>query len=181
MYSKFALRDAGIIAAAVALWFGVADASRGSDLWSDLAGFTAGIGLGAAAYLIHEWGHFLGGIAVGAHFRAPTSLASASLFTFESSRSTRPQFLVMSIGGFVATAAVLAAYYLFLPDGLLATRIARGSVAFGSSKGASSRVALGGSDMRTPFAPLLAAIVLAAPSALGQDWFSCFCARQRTL
>jgi hypothetical protein len=37
------------------------------------------------------------------------------------------QFLVMSFSGFAATALVVWAYHVHLPDGLLATRVARGA------------------------------------------------------
>ena len=63
---------------------------------------------------------------------APKTLKTGFLFSFDSHQNNLRQFLVMSFSGFAATALVIWAFYTFLPDGLLATRVARGVVLFGA-------------------------------------------------
>lgn len=57
-------------------------------------------------------------------------LSSAFLFRFEAETNTLAQFVVMSLAGFAATAVAVRLFYAWLPDDLLATRIARGGVLF---------------------------------------------------
>ena len=68
----------------------------------------------------------------GSRVEAPKTLKTGFLFSFDSRENDLRQFLVMSFSGFAATALVIWAFYTFLPDGLLATRVARGVVLFGA-------------------------------------------------
>ena len=52
------------------------------------------------------------------------------LFSFDTQRNSRSQFLVMSVGGFIVTGLALVFAYQALPDGLQATRVARGAILF---------------------------------------------------
>ena len=130
MFWKLALRDAVLIAATALLWLGVAPLSAGPGFVADLAGVAAGIAVGACAFLLHEWGHLLGGLATRSEVRAPASLRSVYLFSFDSKKNSRKQFLVMSFSGFAVTAAAIAFAYGVLPGELLASRVARGLVVF---------------------------------------------------
>jgi len=130
MFAKLAVRDGIIVGVAAALWWAFAESSAGSGLLADLTGLIVGFGLGASAYLFHEWGHIAGAAASGGVLRPGAGLHSVSNFQFDTEQSTRAQFLWMSLGGFIATGLFLWGYYVLLPDGLLATRVARGSIAF---------------------------------------------------
>jgi hypothetical protein len=130
MFGKLAARDFTIVASAAALWWLLAGSSAGDGLLADLSGFVAGVGFGASAYLIHEWGHIAGAVASGGIVHPGPGLHSPSVFRFDTEHSSRAQFLWMSLGGFVATGGLLCSAYVLLPDGLLATRLARGIVAF---------------------------------------------------
>jgi hypothetical protein len=130
MFARLAARDATIVALAGGLWWLLASSSAGSGLAADLSGWVAGIAFFAAGYLIHEWGHVAGAFASSSVVQPGPGLHSPSVFRFDTDRNTRPQFLWMSLGGFVATGVLLWVAYGALPDGLLASRVARGGIAF---------------------------------------------------
>lgn len=130
MWTKLLARDAGLVLAAGLLWHLLAARSAGDGWQADLAGVTAGFAVGIAAFLLHEWGHGLAALLAGSHLRPASSLHSPFRFQFDSRRNGRGQFLAMSLGGFLVTAAALGVAYGLLPDGWLATRIARGMVGF---------------------------------------------------
>ncbi len=130
MLARFALRDFLIIALTLTLWWLLAARSAGSGAVADFSGWLVGLLMGVCAYLAHEWSHYLGAVAMGSRVGVGTNLASGFLFSFESEGNSVSQFVVMSVSGFVATAAVLFAYYTYLPDAYLATRVARGGVVF---------------------------------------------------
>lgn len=132
MFQKFAVRDAIIVAAAVAAWVAIADLSAGTGPVADLSGVVAGFLVGASSFVLHEWGHLLAGWAAGGVARPNSHLKSGFLFSFDDKNSLA-QFLVMSIGGFAVTGFFVWLAYLRLPDGLLATRVARGAIAFQAS------------------------------------------------
>jgi len=129
MYSKLALRDAVLITISGMAWWWLAGTSAlgaGGSMLGDLTGLVVGLMVGACIYLLHEWGHALGGFATGATLHPPASLKAISLFSFDSKRNTKRQFTVMSLSGFVVTALGVAFAYGVLPDGQLATHVARG-------------------------------------------------------
>lgn len=130
MLLRFALRDLVIVALATSAWWGLAARSAEAGFVADLSGWIVGILLFACAYLAHEWSHYLGAVASGAAVGIGENLASGFLFSFGSEGNTLSQFVVMSLGGFVATGAAVAFFYLGLPDAYLATRVARGGVLF---------------------------------------------------
>jgi len=133
MIGKMALRDLAIAALAMMMWRWVAGASAGEGMLADLAGLVAGLGVGICGYLLHEWGHLSGALATRSAIEMPKTLKSVSLFSFDSKRNDKRQFLVMSFSGFAATALVVWGFYTWLPDGLLASRIARGVAMFGAT------------------------------------------------
>jgi hypothetical protein len=130
MLRRFLIRDGAIVSGAVVLWWLVAGVSAGTGWVADLTGWVAGLGLTACAYLAHEWAHYLGAVATGSKVPLGTNLASAFMFSFDSNGNSLLQFVVMSVSGFVATAAAVWLFYGFLPDAWLATRVARGGVIF---------------------------------------------------
>ncbi len=129
-YTRFIARDGGLLALAIALWWLLAERSAGAGATADFAGFVAGAMLGVAAYLLHEWGHVIGGLASGSAMTAAGPLSSRYLFRYDAEKNSLGQFLVMSSGGFLVTAAIVWAYHVYLPDGLLASRVARGASLF---------------------------------------------------
>jgi hypothetical protein len=128
MFTKILARDLTIIALAALLWRVAAGASATPGFAGDLAGVLTGAMLGVCAYLLHEWGHLAGARLAGSSVRPARSLASGFLFSFDSRANTRRQFLSLSLGGWSATALALGIAYAKLPDGLFATRVARGVV-----------------------------------------------------
>lgn len=129
MLPKLAVRDLVLVAVAGLLWWGLAGYSGGGGWTADLAGLV-GLPLGLVAYVLHEWGHLAGAVASGSRVRFAGRLSSPFVFSFDSRSNSRRQFLVMSAGGFIMTGAAVWAVYALLPDGLLASRVARGTVLF---------------------------------------------------
>lgn len=130
MLLRFALRDLSIVGLTFLLWGLLADKSAGQSALADLSGWVVGLLMFVCAYLAHEWSHYLGAIAMRSQVHTGTNLASGFLFSFDAEDNSLAQFVVMSISGFVATAAVIFAFYSFLPDAYLATRVARGGALF---------------------------------------------------
>jgi hypothetical protein len=129
MIWKFVLRDTALVAAAVAAWWGMADASRGTGPVADLVGVVCGGLAGAVAFVLHEWGHYLAGLAAGGRLPVATSLKSPFLFDIDAGNGVRP-FTILSLGGFAVTVGGIVFVYSLLPDELLATRVVRGIVLF---------------------------------------------------
>jgi len=127
MFQKLAARDSAIIGATALLWWAFADASAGRGMLADFVGLLVGLAVGASIYLLHEWGHTLGGLLSGSVVHANPSLRAISLFSFDSKRNSRSQFAIMSLSGFAVTALAVLFSYGVLPDGLLASRVARGA------------------------------------------------------
>ncbi len=130
MFSKIAVRDALLLVVVALLWTFVAPLSAGGGALADLSGLLVGLAVGVATFLLHEWGHLLGGLASGSEVRAPKSLRSAYLFSFDTKANSRRQFLIMSVGGFIVTGAAIWLAYFVMPGELLATRVARGAIVF---------------------------------------------------
>ena len=126
MYAKLFARDLAIVAALVALWRLASGLSAGGGPVADLSGLLVGAALGACALPLHEWGHFLGAVASRSEMRPAESLRRLFAFSFDSRSNSLRQFLAMSFGGWVGTAAAVWVAYAVLPPELLATRVARG-------------------------------------------------------
>jgi hypothetical protein len=130
MFLRLFVRDSIIAALVVFGWWAGSAVSAGSGPAADLLGVVLGVGAGVVAYLGHEWGHLLGALAMRSTVSAPSSLASRYLFSFDSRRNGKAQFLVMSFSGFAVTGVAIWVAYGWMPDELLCTRVARGSVMF---------------------------------------------------
>lgn len=130
MLGKLALRDSGILTLAALLYLLLAPLSAGAGMLGDLTGIVAGLAIGLATFLLHEWGHLLGALASRSQVRLPERLGSVYLFSYDSKGNDRRQFVIMSLSGFAVTGLAVWAVYALLPDGQLATRVARGAVLF---------------------------------------------------
>jgi hypothetical protein len=126
MYAKLFARDLAIVATIVALWSLGAGLSAEEGPVADLIGVLLGATLGACALPLHEWGHFLGGLASRSAMRPAESLRKVFAFSFSSRLNSQRQFLAMSFGGWAGTAAAVWVAYGLLPSELLASRVARG-------------------------------------------------------
>ncbi|MEZ4332355.1 MAG: hypothetical protein R3F35_11410 [Myxococcota bacterium] len=135
MLKRFVLRDGVIVAIACLGWALLAPASGGTGWTADLAGWIAGLLATVCAYLAHEWSHYLGALATRSRAPLAEHLASPFLFRFEAETNGLLQFVGMSLAGFAATAIAVWLAYTWLPDALLATRIARGGALFLASLG----------------------------------------------
>lgn len=129
MFVRLALRDLAIVSAVAVAWIALGDLSAGPGVVADLLGVVLGLALVAVCYAGHEWGHLGGALATRSVVLAPERLSALSLFSFDSKRNTRSQFLAMSFAGFAMTGVALVLVYGLLPGDWLATRVARGGVA----------------------------------------------------
>lgn len=84
----------------------------------------AGALVAFSGFLLHEWGHLLGGLSRRARMQPADGVLSIFLFKFDSSVNSREQFLAMSIGGFISSALAVAVLLAILSFNLLADQIA---------------------------------------------------------
>ncbi len=99
----FVLRDLSLALAVLSLfaaadaWYVVTEFAAAAVL-SVLVALLAGTAL---AFLIHEWGHYIGGLLSGSHMRLG-KLSAPTLFSFDFDKNTQGQFQWMSAGGNIA-------------------------------------------------------------------------------
>lgn len=167
MFARFALRDATLVAVAALVWWIAAHASGGAGPVSDFTGVVAGLLVGATGFVLHEWGHLVGALVTGSAVRGNANLRSSFLFSFDAKRNSLRQFLVMSVGGFVVTGLLVWAFYTFLPDHLLASRVARGVVLFQAFLGVVLELPLVALALAKGAIPEQAAVKVRAPGAPG--------------
>ncbi|MEM7660725.1 MAG: hypothetical protein AAF292_00645 [Pseudomonadota bacterium] len=125
-FSQFAARDAAILATTIFAWSTLGSLSLNDGLAAEMAGAGLGLAAGICAWLVHEWGHLVVGTAAGAKFRVPDRLTSVYLFGFDKNQNSKSQFLLMALGGFVATAACVWFSLTALPQDWMATSVLRG-------------------------------------------------------
>jgi hypothetical protein len=131
MIWKLAARDLAFVVATLAVWRLDAAVRDGDGVLPLAAGVTAGALATVAGYLAHEWGHLPAALASGSVVHLPERVASVFLFHYDVSRNGRRQFLVMSCGGFVASALVIALFLVALPLDALAGRVTLGLTLLG--------------------------------------------------
>ena len=107
-FAGFVLRDAALVALAGAL-VALDASSRAAGRPSVALGLASGVLVALGSFLLHEWGHWLGAVLTGARVHRPRTVLSPFLFWFDTSSSTRAQFLSMSVGGYAATGLAVAA------------------------------------------------------------------------
>lgn len=118
-------RDLLFVAITALLWAMTLQAA-GSDTPGALAlhGLT-GLMTVLLGYLLHGWGHLLGAWIGRSVVHLPQrAWSSPFLFRFDTGQNNRQQFLLMSAGGFIASALVVAALFWVLPHNFLASRAA---------------------------------------------------------
>ncbi len=125
------LRDAALLAGALALWCADAALRAESGVLPVVVAVATGAGTALCGYLAHEWGHLLGALVGGARVHLPPNAWTVFLFRFDADCNTRAQFLRMSVGGFAATAVVVALLVAVLPMEALSGRVALGLTALG--------------------------------------------------
>jgi hypothetical protein len=115
MPRALAVRDLLLLAATLALW--AADAAlRGTGgALPIVVAIATGAMTALSGYLAHEWGHLLGARLARSRVALPDTPWSVFLFKFDTGHNDRSQFLAMSMGGFVASAAVTAFLLAVLP------------------------------------------------------------------
>ena len=125
-FRRFAARDAAILAVTIIAWLLAGPLSTGKGIGAEMAGAGLGLTAGICCWLLHEWGHLAAGSLAGARFRVPESLGSVYLFGFDKNENSKAQFLLMALGGFVATAACVWVTLMMLPQDWMATSVLRG-------------------------------------------------------
>lgn len=119
-FLPFLARDAALLLVTVLAL--VYDASARPEGW--LWGAFAGSMVALVGFLMHEWGHWLGARLSGGLVLAPERIWAPFLFAFDTARSTRQQFLWMSVGGYVATVIAVLIIVLLVdptrPSGMVA-------------------------------------------------------------
>lgn len=123
MFRRFVIRDLTILAGTVGLWWLSLEAQPGSGLASGFS-IAAGVGAAVCAYNLHEWGHLLAARLTQSVYVPARRVISPFLFAYDAERNTRGQFLLMSLGGFAATALFVVAFLLWMPQDQQAGRIA---------------------------------------------------------
>jgi hypothetical protein len=123
MFRRFVIRDTAILLATILAWWGSLAAEPGSTLASTLS-ITAGAGAAICAFNLHEWAHVVGAHLSHSVYVPAKRIYSPFLFSYDDEHNSRGQFLVMSLSGFAATAAFVAAFLLWMPQDQQAGRIA---------------------------------------------------------
>ena len=106
--AKLFMRDSALLAAGVVLLI-----SQPQNLFAQCL---LGTFLGLIFYLFHEWAHLLGALLSKSVVTYPKKVLSPFIFSFNSQANSMLQFVCMTLGGFFATALLLAAYLIWLPD-----------------------------------------------------------------
>lgn len=119
-----AVRDAWIILATLLVWWIDAGLRAQGGAVSLAVATLAGVMTALCGYLVHEWGHLLGALSARSVVHLQDRIASVFLFQFDSDHNDRSQFLRMSMGGFVASALMIALLVAVLPLEAIAGKIA---------------------------------------------------------
>ena len=128
-FGRFLARDGAVLGATVALLWLERGVVEGWE--AHLLAIAAGVLVAVSGFLAHEWGHLLGAVVSGGSVRAPERLVSVFLFAFDTARSTRRQFLMMSYGGYLGTALSLVVIAVVVDPTRLSGLVAWGLVAVG--------------------------------------------------
>jgi hypothetical protein len=123
MLWKLAARDLAFVGVTLGVWRLDAAVRGGDGVLPLLVAVVAGVLASVAGYLAHEWGHLSAALAGGSVVHLPERVASVFLFNYDTSRNDRRQFVLMSCGGFAASALVIALFLVVLPLDTLAGRV----------------------------------------------------------
>ena len=97
-------RDLAIAVAAAALWSASARRPEAAAL-----GVAAGVLAAVCGFLLHEWGHLVASLGCGSVVHFPDRVLAPLLFHFDTRKNDRRQHLLMSAGGYAASALGTAA------------------------------------------------------------------------
>jgi uncharacterized membrane protein len=129
---KIAVRDLLLLLATLGAWT-IEPTTRHTS--ADPAGtamqVAAGVMAGLCAVAAHEWGHYLGARAAGAVVYPARRVTAVFMFGFDRERNGRREFMAMSWGGFVASAAMIALFVTRLPLDALSGQVAMAFAAVG--------------------------------------------------
>jgi hypothetical protein len=123
MFRAFVMRDLTILIGTIGAWSLSLSVEPGTRLASALS-ISAGVGATICAYNLHEWGHLVGAHLTHSVYVPARRLISPFLFSYDAEHNTRRQFLIMSLGGFAATALFVVAFASWMPQDQQAGRIA---------------------------------------------------------
>lgn len=129
--APLALRDLALAALALLLWAADARLRSGGGALATAVAIAAGTLTAGVGYLAHEWGHLIGARLGGSVVHLPASPASVFLFRYDAVRNEPRQFLWMSLGGFVASGAMVALLLALVPLDTLAGRVTMALTAAG--------------------------------------------------
>lgn len=129
--TKLAVRDVAIAALLIGIWtveprFTPTD---GALFW--LLSVLAGLGYAVMGFLLHEWGHLAGSKLSGSVVHPAPTLTDPLLFHFDTSVNDRRQFLWLSFGGYLVSAAWLTFTLATVDTSRWSGRIGIGFVAVG--------------------------------------------------
>jgi len=127
-FKRFAVRDLALLLGTLIGWSLFARFSVGEGMVVNFVGVALGVAAGLCAWFVHEWGHVFAAWLAGSKLRAPKKLVSVYLFGFDNKTHSRGQFVMMALGGFLATGLVYAFVHFYLPQEWLATRVFQGLV-----------------------------------------------------
>lgn len=123
MFRRFVIRDVAILLVTIGLWLFSLETEPGTTLAS-VVSISAGVGAAVCAYNFHEWGHLVVARMTDSVLTPARRVISPFLFSYDAEHNTRRQFLLMSLGGFAATAIFVVAFLLWMPQDQQAGRIA---------------------------------------------------------
>ncbi len=123
MFRRFVIRDVAILLVPTVLWLFSLDLEPGTTVAS-VVSISAGVGALLCAYNFHEWGHLIAARMTDSVFTPARRVISPFLFSYDTEHNTPRQFLLMSLGGFAATAIFVVAFLLWIPRDQQAGRIA---------------------------------------------------------
>lgn len=131
MTFKLLLRDGLLVALTLVLWLASLRLEIGVSAWALPMAVAAGLMIPISGFLVHEWGHLIGGWVSGARVHMPASVFSVFLFDFKPSENSRAQFMSVSYGGFIASGLMVALLFSLLSFDRLADQIALGLTLLG--------------------------------------------------
>jgi hypothetical protein len=126
-----AVRDGLLIALTAGAWWVDASLRSEGGLATIAMAALTGVMTAVSGYLVHEWGHLLGARMGRSVVHFPPGPFNVFLFNYDSDRNTRDQFLLMSMGGFAASAVAVTFLLLVLPLSAPASWIALGLTGLG--------------------------------------------------
>ncbi|MGB5809223.1 MAG: hypothetical protein WBG86_01760 [Polyangiales bacterium] len=132
MFRNFVIRDVTILLATAGLWATTVRLGVDTTLGTIVA-VSAGVGAAICAYNFHEWGHLVAARVTDSVYTPAQRVLSPFLFAYDEKQNTKRQFIIMSLGGFAATAVYVLVFWLGMPQELLASRVAlRGALILAS-------------------------------------------------